>query len=74
MPDVASISAVWIVVLQVSAFGFSGTIIADHPKHRITFATEAACNAHVPAVQRDIPIPSMVTLRFAGCRKLELRK
>ena len=71
--DVA-LAAVWIVVLHVSALGYSGTIVADAPKHQVAFATKAACDGHVPSVKRDVPIPALVSLKKITCRKMELKK
>lgn len=67
-------TAVWIVVLSVSALGYAGTIVPDNPKHHIAFTNSADCQAYARVVRKDIPVPALVTLNRATCRKMEIRK
>ena len=38
-------TSVWIVVLRVGAYGYSGTIVPDEPSNFKAYASEAACLA-----------------------------
>lgn len=67
-------SAVFIIVLQFTALGYTASIVPDEPKFQVSYASEADCRKQIPAVRSAMKIPSIATLNKITCRKLELRK
>ncbi len=71
MPD---ITAVFIIVLQFTALGYTASIVPDDPKFQVSYVSEAECKKQIPVVRGAMKIPSIATLNKITCRKLELRK
>lgn len=65
---------VFVIVLQVTAFGYSATIVPSDPKFHAVYESEADCRKAIPAVRRAVPIPSIATLNAVVCQKRELKK
>lgn len=66
--------AIFIIVLHVSAFGYSASVVPDQPRLRTAYASESDCKKDIPSVRRVINIPAIATLNSIECRKLEFKK
>lgn len=71
MPEVA---AVFIVMLQISAMGYSRALPPDDAKFQAAFVNESDCRKLIPAVRRAVRLPAGATLDGVFCKGLELRK
>lgn len=67
MPE---LTAVFIIVIQITALGYSAHIV---PNAHVAYASEADCRKAIPAARRLVSVPAIATLNAVTCRKLEVR-
>lgn len=61
-----------LVVIHVSAMGFSARVLPPEPRHRVAFESLRDCRAVLPAVRRTVGVAASYITRIS-CERIEVR-